>query len=170
MTERAEPWLQPRRHVERVVITPIEADSMAASKPRNDRPAPAFNARIIHLALMAGIVLFVATTTFVSRKSAPATSAPSAALIYAPFFVGASAFMAALFLRGRLLPRPADMSEDDWWLANQQRVIIVWALLEGPCLFGVASYYITGHPLPLVVTVAGLLLFLLTAPGRLARS
>lgn len=75
---------------------------------------------------------------------------------------------AALVLRGRIQPPDGGTPEDAWWTANQTRMLLVWALVEGPMLLGGVVYLLQGDLATLVTVVgAGLLLMILHAPARL---
>lgn len=124
-------------------------------------------ARLIHLALMAGIVLFTVVTALLGPPARPAGAAMSPMLLRVATFAGAAAaFVAAFILRTRITGgAPAD--PERFWQGNFTRAIVVWALLEAPCLLGTVVYYVTGDPLTLAITATGLLLFVVMAPGRL---
>ncbi|MBA2627798.1 MAG: hypothetical protein H0U85_07280 [Gemmatimonadales bacterium] len=47
------------------------------------------------------------------------------------------------------------------------RAIVIWALIEGPALFGIVTYLLTGDYRTLGATLAGLFLFALFSPARL---
>ncbi len=128
----------------------------------------AVTARIVHLALVMGVLLFLGVAVLL-RSSMPA-SAPNITqlLQLVAFVVGAAAVGVALVFRGKIPPRQPAESIDAWWQANLSRAILLWALTEGPSLFGVVAFLLTGSYAPLVVTGVGLILLATMAPARLA--
>ena len=58
--------------------------------------------------------------------------------------------------------------ENEWWAANQQRAVVLWALIEGAMLLGPLIFLLSGDlPALLGITGAGLLLMLAFTPQRL---
>lgn len=131
--------------------------------------SPSVSARIIHLALVAGVLLFLAVVWWIGReRSVPTEALPDRKVLYiAVFLVSAASFSAALFFCNRLDSRAPTETTDDWWRRNQGRAMIIWALVEGPALFGIVGYLLTGDFRVLVATVAGLFLFAHFSPARL---
>ncbi len=121
-------------------------------------------ARIIHLGLSAGLVVFVAGAWSLGQ-SAPGGVLPDLVL-YLPLVVGAVVFAGAIVLRSRLLDSDGP-GGDEWWRANLQRVILLWALFEAPALFGTAIYFVSRQWIPLVPTAVGFLFLVLHSPGQL---
>lgn len=126
--------------------------------------APGTAARVIHGALCTG--LLVATgVTWLAAQQMPPSELP-ALVVYLPLVVGAGMFSAAVLLRSRLLDG-GSVSSADWWRANLQRAILLWALLEGPALFGAVIYLVSRQWIPLVATGVGFLLLVLHSPALL---
>jgi hypothetical protein len=126
-------------------------------------------ARVIHAALVTGVVLFLVIAWYVGdRQTVPADALPDRRLLYlALTLLGAGAFGAAMLVASRMVPR-RQMSQEEWWRANLSRAITCWALLEAPTLFGTAIYLLTRDFRTLLATFIGLFLFLQFRPGRLA--
>jgi len=131
------------------------------------KPGSARLARLIHLALLAGTVLFSAVVAVVLPHPPPMRQP---FLLYIPFVLAAVLFAGSLFLRSRVAPLQSGQSEDDWWGANLTIGIMIWTLLEGPSLFAAVMYLISGNVLTLVVTAVGVALLVFTAPGRMVDS
>jgi hypothetical protein len=130
-----------------------------------EQPGPARAARIVFLAFLAGPLLF----TGVALALLPAHQVSSdPILLYIPFALAAVLFTGALVIRTRIPPAPPGAAGDEWWRINLSRVTILWAMLEGPSLFGAAMYLTLGNLLPLMVTAVGVVLLLLHAPDRIA--
>lgn len=121
--------------------------------------------RLIHLSLLAGVLIFLAVAHF-ARPESPPQGALRLDVILA--VAAAPVLLLALVLRARVPARRASESLDSWWSAQGTTAIIVWSLIEGASLMGVVGYWLTGSTLPLAATAAGVFLFAITAPGRLA--
>jgi F0F1-type ATP synthase membrane subunit c/vacuolar-type H+-ATPase subunit K len=139
--------------------------------PRSPRSAPpTLSARIVHGAIVAGLLLFFVVAGAVGgRRTGAMTTQPDRKPLYlALFVVTAAMFGAATFFAGRLPPRGSGESADAWWRRHLPRVVLVWALVEGPALFGIVAYLLTHDFRTLIATLAGLALFLHFSPGRIA--
>lgn len=134
--------------------------------------SPAISARIIHAALMLGVILFYAVAWYVgSRSSMPVSAVPDRRVLYLGLFLlSAVLFGAAGYTAARLTPPALGTSQDDWWRANLGRAIGVWTLVEAPTLLGTVAYLITHDFRTLIATFTGLLLFVNYRPSRLAEA
>jgi hypothetical protein len=132
--------------------------------------SPAISARIIHAALVLGVMLFMGTAWFVGTNSSmPASALPDRRVLYLGLFVvSAVLFGAAMFTAARMTPPGTGVSQDEWWRANLGRAIGIWALVEAPALLGTAAYLLTHDFRTLIAPLAGLLLFVNYRPSRLA--
>lgn len=132
--------------------------------------SPAITARIIHAALVLGVMLFWAVAWYVgTRTSLPVSAVPDRRVLYfGLFLVSAVLFGAAMYTAGRLTPPGAGTSQDDWWRANLPRVIGIWALVEMPALLGTMAYLLTHDFRTLLAPFTGLLLFVNYRPSRFA--
>jgi hypothetical protein len=141
---------------------------MAAGSPIS----PAVSARIVHAALMLGVMLFFGVGWYVgSRTSMPISAVPDRPVLYVGlFFLSAVLFGAAVYTAGRLTRPAAGISQDDWWRANLTRAIGIWSLVEAPTLLGTVTYLITHDFRTLIATFIGLLLFVNYRPSRLAEA
>src|SRR5687767_10967886 len=113
--------------------------------PSNAPVSPAMNARIIHAALMTGVLMFCLVAWYLERASAmPAYALPDRRVLYiALFLVSATLFGAAVFTANRL-GRPAPgTSQDEWWRVNLGKAVVIWALVEAPTLLGLVAYTLT---------------------------
>lgn len=138
---------------------------MAAGAP----VSPAINARIVHAALVMGVVLFWLVAWYIGRnQTEPIYSLPDRRVLYiALFLASAVLFGAAMFTAGRLSPPTAGESQDTWWQRNLGKAIIVWSLVEAPSILGLVGYFVTHDFRVLLATLAGLLLFGNFRPSRL---
>lgn len=130
--------------------------------------SPSIRARIIHGALVLGIVMFGLLGWALRESSLPADALPDRRVLYiALALVSATLFGAAAFSAGRLPPPVRGTSEDQWWQANLGRAIVVWALVEAPTLLGLMAYTVTRDFRTLLAPFIGLLLFASYHPRRL---
>ena len=138
---------------------------MAAGAP----VSPVINARIIHAALVLGVVMFWLVAWYVGRSSAmPVHALPDRRVLYvALVLVSAVLFGAAMFRASRLGRVAAGTSQDEWWRANLGKAVVIWALVEAPALLGLVAYTFTHDFRVLIATLTGLLLFGAYRPSRL---
>jgi hypothetical protein len=131
--------------------------------------SPSISARIIHGALMLGVVLFWLVAWFVARQTAlPVDALPDRRVLYiALALVSAGLFGGAMFTANRLVPPTRGSSQDDWWRANLGKAIVVWALAEAPAILGTVAYLLTRDFRALLATFIGLLFFAAYRPSRL---
>jgi F0F1-type ATP synthase membrane subunit c/vacuolar-type H+-ATPase subunit K len=135
------------------------------------RPVPpALAARIVHAALVLGIAIFWIVAWYVgSTRPVPTSELPERKVLYlALFAVSAVAFGAAMYTAGRLVPRAAGVSADDWWQRNFRQVVLVWALVDAPAIFGIVAYLLTHDFRALIAPFTGLFLFVNYRPSRFA--
>jgi len=132
--------------------------------------SPAISAKIIHAALMLGVILFYAVAWYVGTKtSMPISAVPDRRVLYVGLFlVSATVFGAAAYSATRLTPAAPGTSQDDWWRANLGRAIVVWSLIEAPTLLGTVAFLLTHDFRSLIATFAGLLFFVNYRPSLLA--
>lgn len=137
---------------------------MAATPP----VSPSIRARIIHGALVLGILTFGVLAWALRDRSLPAEVLPNRRVLYiALALLSATLFGGAMFSVARLPAPTGGASEDAWWSANLGRVVVIWALVEAPTLLGVIAYSLTRDFRTLVAPFIGLLLFASYRPGRL---
>ncbi len=138
---------------------------MAAGAP----VSPSINARIIHLALVLGVLIFWFVAWSLGRSSAmPVYALPDRRVLYvALVLVSAVLFGAAMFRASRLGRVTPGTSQDEWWRANLGNAVVVWALVEAPALLGLIAYTFTHDFRVLIATLTGLLLFGAYRPSRL---
>lgn len=131
-------------------------------------PSATGTARVLHVALTASAIIFVAMGWyFRGRFLLPAGAA--GAVGFAAYALAASGLLAGIALR-RLLPeRGASESSDAWWRAQLPKAVAVWAIGEGTTLFGSMVLAVgAAMPAAVVVLLAGFGVLLAHSPGRLA--
>ena len=135
---------------------------------RTDTISPSIRARIIHGALVFGVLLFWALAWAISDRSLPEGALPERRVLYiALALLSAGLFGAAAFRAGRLPLPSRGVTEDDWWRANLGRAIVVWALVEAPTILGLVAYTLTRDFRTLLAPFVGLLFFANYHPRRL---
>jgi hypothetical protein len=130
--------------------------------------SPSIRARIIHGALVLGILMFGAVAFIIRDRSIPSEALPDRRVLYVALaLVSATLFGAAAFMAGRLPAPLLGATEDDWWSANLGRVLVSWALVEAPTVLGLVVYMLTHDFRTLLAPFIGLLLFANYRPRRL---
>jgi hypothetical protein len=137
--------------------------------PSNAPVSPAINARIIHAALVTGILMFWFVAWYLGRTPGiPASALPDRRVLYiALFLVSAALFGAAMFTARRLGHPAPGTSQDEWWRLNLGKAVVIWALIEAPALLGLVAYTLTHDFRVLIATLTGLLLFGNYRPSQL---
>jgi hypothetical protein len=131
--------------------------------------SPGISAKIIHAALVVGVLMFCLVAWYLGRTSAmPVYALPDRRVLYiALFLVSAILFGAAMFTASRLGPPAPGTSQDEWWRENLGKAVAIWALVEAPTLLGLIAYTLTQDFRALIATLTGLLLFGNFRPSRL---
>ena len=130
--------------------------------------SPSIRARIIHGALVLGVLMFWLLAWAIRDRSLPAGALPDRPVLYiALALLSAMLFGAAAFRAGHLPGAGRGATEDDWWQANLGRAVVVWALVEAPTILGLVAYTLTRDFRTLLAPFIGLLLFANFHPRRL---
>lgn len=137
--------------------------------PPNSPVSPAISARIIHAALVLGVLTFWLVGWYIGQSAAvPAEALPDRRVLYVALaLVSATLFGGAVFTAARLGPIRPGGSQDDWWHENLGKAIVVWSLVEAPSLLGLVAYSLTRDFRTLIATFIGLLFFGSYRPSRL---
>jgi hypothetical protein len=137
--------------------------------PANSQVSPAISARIIHAALVLGVLMFWLIGWYIGQSSAvPAEALPDRRVLYVALaLVSAALFGGAMFTASRLGPAGSGTSQDDWWRQNLGKAIVIWSLVEAPSLLGLVAYILTRDFRTLIATFIGLLFFGSYRPSRL---
>jgi hypothetical protein len=130
--------------------------------------SPAISARVIHAALVLGLMMFWGVSWLVgTRVSLPVSAIPDRKVLYVGLFlVSAVLFGAAVYRAAQLAPPAPGTSQDQWWQANLGRAVVVWALVDAPAILGTAAYLLTHDFRTLIAPFTGLLLFVNYRPSR----
>ena len=137
--------------------------------PPNSPVSPAISARIIHAALVLGVLTFWLVGWYIGQSSAvPAEALPDRRVLYVALaLVSATLFGGAMFTAARLGPIRPGGSQDEWWRENLGKAIVVWSLVEAPSLLGLVAYTLTRDFRTLIATFIGLLFLGSYRPSRL---
>lgn len=120
--------------------------------------------RVLHLALVAGLVLAAGVfVVLIQVIRFPAYASPTVGVILAAVSI-MLLVLAAAFLRRRIPERRGDEQPDSYWESPELRgaAIVLWAVTEGAALLGLIGYLLTGAPVPAVaagIAIATLILF-----------
>ena len=123
---------------------------------------------IIHTALLAG-ALFVAPLAVFLRLVFPVVDIPHAIPGLRVTALGLLMVLAIVVrvLRSRIQPLAPDGDENAWWNAHLLSALGMWAAGEGVAMLGSVFFFLDGDLVMLAVIGGGLLLLLLSRPGRL---
>jgi hypothetical protein len=125
--------------------------------------------RIMHSALVAGVVLLGAAVFFLVRVREQALGGRrQLATILAAVSIGVVG-IAAVFLRPRIPERSAQDSPQVYWGATPGRsaVIMLWAVTEGASLIGWVGYLLTGATAPALAAILATVVLIWYRPSRL---
>jgi hypothetical protein len=131
-------------------------------------PVTSKTARVIHGALVAGVLLFAIVGHF-ALKQASADSAGLASNNRVLLGVSLGACVLSLLLRGRVPKRSANESADFFWSVAGPYAMQVWAPLEAAGLLSVLVYTWTRSVSAVAVAAVALLLFVVLNPGYFER-
>jgi hypothetical protein len=131
--------------------------------------SPSISARIIHAALVLGVLMFWLVGWYIGQSSAvPADALPDRRVLYVALaVVSAALFGGAMFTVARLGPIRAGASQEDWWRENLGKAVVIWSLVEAPSLLGLVAYTLTHDFRTLIATFIGWLFFGSYRPSRL---
>jgi hypothetical protein len=133
--------------------------------------APARTMRLIHAAMITGVLLFALVAHFVLRPTMPTPNpAWTPAMLNTGLGVALAACAVAVLLRRRVPRRSASDSADSYWSSNARpAAMITWAPLEAACLGSVVLYANTGAPSAIAVLAIAVVLFITLNPALLER-
>jgi len=127
--------------------------------------------KIIHNALLAGQILFIAVLFYLgyTKEQIPSLRNTDKILqVVAIAFAAAAFFGGARFFKQKLSEIRANDKASIKEKLDKYKVasIVQWALLEGACLFCGVSYFITGNAAFLALALVLMLLFGMQAPVK----
>lgn len=129
------------------------------------KPAPTpQTARLIHGAMVIGVIIFAVVAHFLLVPKADPTG-PLAAHI--PLFVGLSlaGCVVGILVSYRIPRASSGASGQSFWTTAGPRAMICWALLEGSALLAVVVYSLTASRAEIAVAMLIIVVFALLNPG-----
>ncbi|RKD85082.1 hypothetical protein [Mangrovibacterium diazotrophicum] len=125
--------------------------------------------RIVHLALMGGIVFFSAISYVLQLNGFESSSDEEFNRFLAPVvgvFVIGAAFASQIVFKQRLKECVSKPSLQEKLMLYRAALILKFALIEGPSFMAVVAYLLTGNLLYLGVVGLLLILFLIYRPSK----
>ena len=133
--------------------------------------APARTMRLIHAAMITGVLLFALVVHFVMRPTMTTPNgAWSPAMARTLLGVALGACAVALLLRRRVPRRSAGESADVYWSSPARpAAMLMWAPLEGASLASIVVYLNTGAQSAIAVGAIAVVLFIVLNPAALEK-
>lgn len=126
---------------------------------------------IIHKALMTGQILFASVCIYLiytKAIEAQAKELDKVLQVVALVITAGGIFAGMGFFKKKLLQlREMQVSAKEKFSLYRMACIVQWALLEGPSIFCIICFFLTGNYAFLALMVVVLFLFTMTAPSKL---
>jgi len=132
--------------------------------------AAARGARILHAALVIGLILVGATFFFLLRVQGRPVGGGGPVIGYLTAGLALVNLAVVLgLLRPRIPQRRMDQSPGDYWGTNEARgaAIIIWAMIEGAGLLSWVGYVLTGGIVPAAVAALSIVALIMLRPSQL---
>ncbi|PYO63465.1 MAG: hypothetical protein DMD28_02025 [Gemmatimonadetes bacterium] len=125
--------------------------------------------RILHTALLGGLILSGATLYLARRLSQPPPVGEARVLTLVLAVVSVGVLVIAVgMLRPRVPERRSEQNPEAYWTdASRAAAIVLWAAIEGAGLVGAVGYFLTAAAAPTVAYALALAALVLFRPGRL---
>lgn len=129
-------------------------------------------ARILHLALVGGVVAAFVALALVRDLTDMTSATLPLALVRAAAFVCTGVAVTVHRVLWAILPAGRSGEDPDaWWVAHGGRALALWVTADGLAIAGAAFWFLTGDYVTLALAGgAGLLLLTFASPDRLAGS
>lgn len=124
---------------------------------------------ILHKALLMGQVVFAAVCAYLvyTKAIAPAATELEKVLQVAALIITTGGVYAGMVIFKKKLLQIRDMQSDkEKFAAYRAASIIQWALLEGPSLFCIICFFLTGNYAFLALAVVIMFLFVMATPSK----
>ncbi len=126
---------------------------------------------MIHKAMLIGQIIFAGICFYLlySKTLPPGMEELDRALQVTAVILAATGFFigASLFKKRLLLARGLDAPAADKFLIYRSACIIQWALLEGPSLFCIIGFFLTGNYAFLLLSGTLIILFAMITPTKM---
>ena len=136
--------------------------------PRTAAPT-AKTIRIIHAAMITGVLLFGLVAHFAIRPSIKDSGDIPVDVVRLLLGLALVGCVVSLLLRRRVPQRATDESADLFWTRAATPAMVAWASLDASCLLGVFLYMNTGSVSAIGVAAVGVVLFVILNPASLER-
>jgi len=125
--------------------------------------------RILHTALLGGLILSGATLYLARRLSQPPPVGEARVLTLVLAVVSVGVLVIAVgMLRPRVPERRSEQNPEAYWTdASRAAAIVLWTAIEGAGLVGAVGYFLTAAATPMVAYALALAALVLFRPGRL---
>lgn len=136
-------------------------------EPGESPPTPR-TVRIVHGAMVLGLILFAIVAHFVLTPNAnPAGAlAPQIPLLLGLSLAGS---VASILLSMRVARASDEVSDEAFWKAAGQKTMICWALLEGSALLAIVVYGLLASRAAITVAVVIIVIMAFLNPGYFER-
>jgi hypothetical protein len=134
-----------------------------------ETPPPTKTIRLIHRAMIGGVLLFALVSHFVLEPPVDSSGVVSVYGVRVLFGVALVACVASLLLRRRVPKRSNDESADLFWTRANTHALVAWAPLEAASLFGLVVYSHSRSPMAIGIVAVVLLLFISLNPAHLEK-
>ena len=125
--------------------------------------------RLMHAAMISGVVLFALVAHFVMRPSMTGAMDISPDIQRLLPGVALGAALVSLLLRWRVPKRSASESPDSFWLKASAPALVMWAVAEGAGLLSVFLYGVVGVQSGIGIAAIAVVIMIILNPGRLER-
>jgi hypothetical protein len=135
-------------------------------------PGMAQAVRIIHAALVAGVLLVGGVFAFIVRARGQQPGGGEPLGIVLPALGLSLVLVSASVLRRRVPERTSQQSSDEYWASagNRGAAIVLWAVTEGAAFVSLVAYFLTAAPAAAAAAVIAIATLILYRPGRLERA
>ncbi|HEY2852830.1 MAG TPA: hypothetical protein VGJ18_08300 [Gemmatimonadaceae bacterium] len=125
--------------------------------------------RLVHAAMITGVVLFALVAHFVMRPSMTGATDISPDIQRLLPGVALGAALVSLLLRSRVPRRSATESPDSFWLKASSPALVMWAIAEGAGLLSVFLYGVVGAQSGIGIAAIAVVIMIMLRPGRLEK-
>ena len=130
---------------------------------------PAKTTRLIHAAMVTGVLLFALLVYFLLRPAQEISQDLPPIVPQVLLGVSLGACAVSLWFRRRVPQRSTDESADLFWTTATTPALLTWAFLEVASLTALVAWWLTGAALALPVAGVAILMFVVLNPARLER-
>ena len=130
---------------------------------------PAKTIRLMHAAMVTGVLLFAVVGHFVMRPTMATSGDISPVVLRSLLGLALAACALSLVLRRRVPQRSTDESVDLYWTTAASPALVAWAPLEAASLLAIYLYARTGAQITIAVAAVAVLIFVALNPAYFER-